>query len=569
VNEGQSVTINVLANDSDPDGHALTVTEDDSAVNGSVTCGTTTCTFTATNNISSNVNGSFRYTISDGYGGTASASVSVSINNLPEGTVSKPTMSLDGGTFTGSVSVTLSTSTSDASIYYSTNGSTPTTLYQNAIPISATTTLKAVAKKTDWNDSPQASETYTWQNRAPVANNDSASVNEGQSVTISVLANDTDPDGHTLTVTGGDNASLGSVNCNTTTCTFTAFEVTSNTSGSFTYSISDGHSGSATGTVSVAISDTSPPAEDFAWDDTGGSAPVNGSNSIAVPQSTFDGAIPGEASVSGGSAVYNIPIVLPPGRNGVQPDVSLNFSSLSGMGIAGVGWSLSAGSSISRCPRTVVQDGINGGIGYDTNDRLCLDGQRLVPLNGGVYGVSGTQYTTEMESFITVTQIGSLSTGSSRFTVELPGGALRHYGAANTELSRIVATGKTAPLSWLLHTHWDATGNNSMKHHYTNYGDGEVLLTSITWTGTATSEGNREIRFGYVDAGFYHTSYLAGGKTRSTKLLQTLDTYYANRRVRGYTLNYQASSASDRPLLRNRSGMRLSVWCPVSHVDHL
>ena len=46
----------------------------------------------------------------------------------------------------------------------------------------------------------------------------------------------------------------------------------------------------------------------------------------------------GELSVSlSGAATYNIPIEVPPGLNGVVPQLSLNYSSQSGEGIAGGG----------------------------------------------------------------------------------------------------------------------------------------------------------------------------------------------------------------------------------------
>src|SRR5207302_1814236 len=53
------------------------------------------------------------------------------------------------------------------------------------------------------------------------------------------------------------------------------------------------------------------------------------------------GALPATADVQGGAAVYHIPIEVPPGRNGMQPSLSLDYSSRNGNGIAGVGWTVS------------------------------------------------------------------------------------------------------------------------------------------------------------------------------------------------------------------------------------
>ncbi len=74
-----------------------------------------------------------------------------------------PVFSPNGGTFSAPVSVTV-TAASGASIYYTTNGSTPTTsstLYSGPITVSATSTIKAIAVKTGMTNSPVASATFT------------------------------------------------------------------------------------------------------------------------------------------------------------------------------------------------------------------------------------------------------------------------------------------------------------------------------------------------------------------------------------------------------------------------
>ena len=80
------------------------------------------------------------------------------------GTVATPTFSPSGGNFTSAQNVTISTTTSGATIYYTTNGSNPTTsstVYSGPVSVTATTTLKAFAVKSGSNNSAVATATYT------------------------------------------------------------------------------------------------------------------------------------------------------------------------------------------------------------------------------------------------------------------------------------------------------------------------------------------------------------------------------------------------------------------------
>lgn len=76
-----------------------------------------------------------------------------------------PTFSPAGGSYASAQSVTLSSTTSGAKIYYTTNGSEPTSssaLYAGAIAVSSTTTIKAIAyDASNANPSSVASATYT------------------------------------------------------------------------------------------------------------------------------------------------------------------------------------------------------------------------------------------------------------------------------------------------------------------------------------------------------------------------------------------------------------------------
>merc|ERR1712098_245543 len=94
--------------------------------------------------------------------------------------------------------------------------------------------------------------TVTAVNDSPVAVDDTASVTEDGSVTVTVLTNDSDVDGDVLTVTmaSTDNGSV--VVNNGTTVTYTPV-ANVNGEATFTYTISDGFSGTDTATVTVVI----------------------------------------------------------------------------------------------------------------------------------------------------------------------------------------------------------------------------------------------------------------------------------------------------------------------------
>ncbi len=272
------------------------------------------------------------------------------------------------------------------------------------------------------------------------------------------------------------------------------------------------------------------------------------------------GRLAGSAGVSGGSASYEIPIAVPPGRRGMQPSVSLNYSSRAGNGIAGMGWSLSGLSSLHRCPQTLEQDGQIRAVQLDAGDRLCLDGQRLVATSGS-YGASGTTYGTEMESFVRVTQLGGdLASAVTYFKVERKSGEIAWYGNTGTGASpaRVVPGGVSVPLTWMVARVEDRVGN-AMHYGYTDYGDGETLVNAIWYTGTLTVMGNRRVSFNYEDrplgAGTNDrsSSYLAGGLTRQTRRLASIVTFVDSTPVRSYILSYGSgvSTSTGRSLLQS------------------
>lgn len=269
------------------------------------------------------------------------------------------------------------------------------------------------------------------------------------------------------------------------------------------------------------------------------------------------GKLAGEAGVVGGAATYSVPIVIPPGRRGMEPGVALSYSSRAGNGVAGMGWSLSASSSIHRCPATLDQDNMVRPVLLDASDKLCLDGQRLL-VTAGQYGQAGATYATEIDSFARVTQLGgSLASTAVYFKVEAKSGEISYYGSTTTAShpARVVPGGGLYPLSWMLALRQDRVGNH-VAYEYVSHGNGETLLSAIGYTGFGSTAGNRRVEFTYGDrpttaANDVSSSYLAGTVTRQTKRLTLIRTKIASEAVREYRLAYQQSTTTGRSLLQS------------------
>ena len=324
----------ILNNDSDPDaGDTLSVTAvDTSGTIGAVTAWTADGSFTYAPDgqfeylkAGGSATDSFTYTVSDGKGGTDTATVTITINGASD----VPTnISLDvssvaegqpAGTLVGSFS-TADPDTGDTFTYTLVSGTggndnASFTIAGNRLRTAAvfdyeTKSSYSIRVRTTDSGTLYYEEvfiiTVSQSNDPPLAVDDTATTPENTAVTIDVLNNDSDPDGDTLTVDSVTQGTHGSVINNDSDVTYTPDSGFGGTD-SFTYTVSDGNGGTDTASVTVTVTetltrinaqiDTGPTAAIYIWDDTADSwavdevtqKPVDGTNHVTSDTITVAG----------------------------------------------------------------------------------------------------------------------------------------------------------------------------------------------------------------------------------------------------------------------------------------
>ncbi|SNT20903.1 gliding motility-associated C-terminal domain-containing protein, partial [Ekhidna lutea] len=322
VDEGATVSIDVVANDSDVDGslNLGTITIVSSLSNGSlVDNGDGTISYT--HDDSETTNDSFTYTINDNEGATSNvATVTITINPVDDTANETPVAMDDAATVdegaTVSIDVVANDSDADGSLNLGTitivSSSSNGSLVDNGDgTISYThddseTTSDSFTYTIDDNEgatSNVATVTITVNpvddtaNEAPVANDDSAEIDQGLSVVINVVANDLDSDG-TLdlgSIVIVSSPSNGTLMDNVDGSITYQHDNSETISDSFTYTIDDDEgatSNVATVTITVnpnnTMSNESPLAEnDFAELDEGTSVIIN----VSINDSDSDGTL--------------------------------------------------------------------------------------------------------------------------------------------------------------------------------------------------------------------------------------------------------------------------------------
>lgn len=227
-----------------------------------------------------------------------------------------------------------------------------------------------------------------------------------------------------------------------------------------------------------------------------------------------------------GQATYTLPIALPPSIQDVGPTINLVYASGQTGGIAGQGWNISGISTINRVASRKDIDGFVDGVDFDDNDKLALDGQRLL-LKTGTYWGEGSTYETEIQSNLKIELTG---TGiNTMFVVTAQDGSKSWYARSYVG-SGVVANELDS--SFYIKKYEDTNGN-IIEYRYMSYAIGgigsypKLYINEIVFGKNSLSNPLHfnKIKFNYIAANRIETVYVKGVKLDKTHNLKSVEVY--------------------------------------------
>ena len=273
-----------------------------------------------------------------------------------------------------------------------------------------------------------------------------------------------------------------------------------------------------------------------------------------------------------GGATYQLPLTLPAGIAGVQPQLAFSYNSNAGDGYMGTGWSFAGTSAITRCPKNMAIDGEGqqGNISFTNTDRLCLGGQRLVTTSNtdSGYWAAGS-YQPEIDDFSIIRAHGSATQGALGYTVETKSGEIHYYGevsavsGSDSMAKSLAATFKTADGAvqtgndaffntkadeniariWALKAIRDVKGNYIVFTYAKDLAAGEHYLAEVHYTGRVGGNAPfATVTLEYGDNPKKAQGWQAGVPVSMSKLLNKVHVKVDNEYYRHYQLNYRTSN---------------------------
>lgn len=246
-----------------------------------------------------------------------------------------------------------------------------------------------------------------------------------------------------------------------------------------------------------------------------------------------------------GAATYNLPLEVPPGIRGMTPDLTLSYSSHGQDGIFGLGWGVSALSSISRC--AITRTGYARAVALSDNDNICLNGVLLIKMREAIGGK--TEYRTELDNYQRIFAIGNRTTG--HFVLFTKKGLKLTYGQYSD--SKIKAQSNPNIVTWALDSVEDLNGNYYRITYQNDQVNGQFYPLEINYSGNFNKSilPENSIKFQYETRPDISTTYRSSVMMAPFVRVSGIKAFVDQQEVYKYKFSYKQSSQTGRSLLRS------------------
>jgi RHS repeat-associated protein len=257
-----------------------------------------------------------------------------------------------------------------------------------------------------------------------------------------------------------------------------------------------------------------------------------------------------------GSADLSLPIEIPAGRGGMQPQLNISYSSERGNGLMGIGWGMSL-------PAITVETrwGVPAYLGAYESESYLLNGEELLPqVNKSSFVARSTAQTVEFfpkveGAFNRIIRHGT-STANYWWEVIDKQGVKYYYGKYSTDSgpnSNCILTDNRGNIA-----HWALAEVRDLNDNYVKYNyqvthnavssspasdTREILPTNITYTGSGTTDGKYKIEFVYnTSRPDYYISSRYGFPEITDQLLHQVVIKFNNNYIHSYFIKYKTGS---------------------------
>lgn len=259
-----------------------------------------------------------------------------------------------------------------------------------------------------------------------------------------------------------------------------------------------------------------------------------------------------EPQLNSGTSAYGVRIAIPPGVNGLQPEVALRYNAGSGNSPFGLAWNWS--------PMSIQRQTEKGLPTYTANDVFTFRGEELVVLADGSYRVENES------AFMRVTRSGE------GWEVRDKRGTIYRLGTiADARQFKPGTNTFASTFKWCVNEVVD-THSNRMEFHYATYGDspGGLYCTEIRYSISRTDPGIfHSVVFDYELRPDAFNSFLSGFEIKTARRCREIRVLSQGGLVRRYVLGYEVNPADPiEPVSANDAGLMFSLLRRVTQFDN-